>query len=440
MRVSATLFVLLTVGPSVLPAQAGDTAAKLTPARADAVFREARHLCRADDGHLWGMDLCAPMMLVDPSTGELVASQADAGGKLTRTGDVYVGHLPAGFAPANTSVEWSGTHWVQYMWPLSSRADLRRVLLAHEMFHHVQDRLGLPATGADNAQLDTLWGRYDLQLEWRALAAALKATDDTARRQAIRDALAFRADRHHRFPKAAAGEAALERNEGLAEYTGVMLGGRSPAERVTLALNDLRTQTHDTSFVRSFAYATGPAYGLLLDRYLPGWRTRIRHAAHTSPAGLLADALRIPMAAPSAADLHVRAARYDGATLWAAESKRARAHERVLAGYRKRLVHRPVLVLPLSKPHIEFNPHGVTPLPGAGTVYTPLKASDAWGHIETTRGGLIDSHWHRLTVDAPTQRTAHAAKGPGWTLHLAPGWRLVPGVRPRDVTVSRTKQ
>jgi hypothetical protein len=46
--------------------------------------------------------------------------------------------------------------------------------------------------------------------------------------------------------------------------------------------------------VRSFAYATGPAYGLLLDRYRPNWRTDLQ-TGKTLPE-LLQSALKLPVA------------------------------------------------------------------------------------------------------------------------------------------------
>ena len=43
------------------------------------------------------------------------------------------------------------------------------------MFHRIQPGLGLTRPEVANPQLDTLQGRYLLQLEWRALAKALEA-------------------------------------------------------------------------------------------------------------------------------------------------------------------------------------------------------------------------------------------------------------------------
>ena len=143
----------------------------------------------------------------------------------------------------------------------------------HESFHRIQPQLRPPAPREpDNSHLDSLEGRYLMQLEWRALARALSTPKQSQAQAAARDALLFRSRRHELFPKAAAEEAALELNEGLAEYTGVRVGNTTSEARTQSALRDLRAPVADPGFVRSFAYATGPAYGLLLDRWAPDWR------------------------------------------------------------------------------------------------------------------------------------------------------------------------
>ena len=85
----------------------------------------------------------------------------------------------------------------------------------------------------------------------------------------------FRQERYRRFRGAAADEAALETNEGIPEYTGVRLGLATPQERIAYAVYDLSFFVEAPTFVRSFAYATGPAYGLLLDQADPDWKAKL---------------------------------------------------------------------------------------------------------------------------------------------------------------------
>ena len=238
---------------------------------AQTYFSEAHSLCQADHGQLWGVSLCGPIMFVDPQSRSIVASQPDAKGLLKAEFGVFVGLLPTDQNIANTAVEWSGVYWTQMLWPLPGEVRQRETLISHELFHRVQSQLKLPKVeGGENAQLDTVDGRYYLQLEWLALSRALQASTDEERIKAAADAVLFRAERYRLFPGADAQEQALELNEGLAEYTGVRVGNPTREEQIKTALNDLSSHRDDSTFVRSFAYATGPGYGLLLDRYLPG--------------------------------------------------------------------------------------------------------------------------------------------------------------------------
>src|ERR1700744_1965392 len=240
-------------------------------------FRAAQVICARDAGKFWGTSLCGPILLVDPQSRQVVANHQDGEGLLTKSDGVFTGSLPTSVNISNSPTQWAGVRWTQLIWPLPVDRSRRDTMLAHELFHRIQNRVPIPAQHeAANDHLDTLEGRYLIQLEWRALDAALRCRTQRACRQAVSDALLFRAARYELFPSAAKQENSLELNEGVAEYTGVSLGNKSHADQVNAALYDLSTHVGDQTFVRSFAYATGPAYGLLLDRYMPGWRQRLR--------------------------------------------------------------------------------------------------------------------------------------------------------------------
>ncbi|MDQ2767769.1 MAG: hypothetical protein M3Y30_11505 [Gemmatimonadota bacterium] len=240
-------------------------------------FAEAQVLCSADAGKLWGVTLCGPIMFVDAPSRWIVASASDAKGVLSAKNGAFVGLLPVDQNVSNTAVDWSGVRWTQMLWPIADDERQRGTIVMHELVHRIQNQLELSRLSeGSNAHLDELNGRYYLQLEWRALARALAAHRDADRTEAARDALRFREERYRIYPKAAAEERALEQNEGLAEYTGVRLGNPTAELQTAMALHDLDAHVHDATFVRSFAYATGPAYGLLLDRYASGWHAQLK--------------------------------------------------------------------------------------------------------------------------------------------------------------------
>src|SRR5260221_7327592 len=166
----------------LLLAAATSARAAIDPAAARRAFGELRAMCDRDAGNLWCVRLCGPTLFVERGTRAVAADTANVG--LKASDSIFTGTLPKEIGIANTAVDWNGKHWTMVVWPLPEDAYARRVILAHESFHRVQDRLGFPSTGPSNGHLDTLDGRVLLQLEWGALAAALRAPRDQ-RRQAI---------------------------------------------------------------------------------------------------------------------------------------------------------------------------------------------------------------------------------------------------------------
>lgn len=376
---------------------------------------DLRTICQADRGQLWRADMCGPLIVVDPATRVAWASQADFGGVLTRSGEGWVGTLPTGAQIANSSVMWSGVRWIMVAAPLPQDETQRRVLVAHEAWHWVQEQIGLGAQPSDCTHLESERGRYLLRLELRALAAAMRSRS-SARRHAAEDALQFRAARLAEFPTAGAQEAALDRNEGLAAYTGVKLGAVEPDFFAARTLDQY--DTHE-AFARAYAYASGPAYGLLLDNYSEGWRTTIGPFA---PADVLAGALRV-QGAPPPRDLRRLAERYGGPSIATEERGRAEARQLRIADLRQRFSSGPRLELPLTQTHYEFDPNRVTPIEGLGSVYARLRLQDVWGELVATDGALIDPGFTRLTTAAPGP---DGRAGPGWTLRLNPGYSITP--------------
>ena len=298
----------------------------------------------------------------------LVLCHDDREGQLTLTNDVYVGKLPQDINVASTTAPWAGVKWTMIVWPLPGDPNDRGISMAHELWHRVQNDLGLPMSNPANAHLDSLEGRIWLQLEWRALKKALQGGPEHHR--AVEDALTFRAYRRRLFPEAAPEETALELNEGLAEYTGFTLGSLSVDDEVKAAVRRIEQAGGLPSFVRSFAYVSGPPYGILLDETATGWRKNLK------PGDDLGKILATAIAFESPNDLKAaafeRSKFYGGDELRAAESAREAQRQKELAEYRARLVDRPVLVIPLRKMNVQFDPRNLVPLAGLGTVYPTL--------------------------------------------------------------------
>ncbi len=435
----AALVVLSIGAGAAKPTQTSQPAASIDTAQAAKVFREVQAISDHDGGKMWGAPLYGATLFVDENTRALVANRPDYQNLLKPSGDVFVGSLPAEQNVANTSMRWGGVSWTMVKWPLPESAFERDKLVIHESFHRIQEQLGLGGPDTSNDHLDSKDGRLWLQLEWRALKAAMLQQKE-ARKKAEEDALLFRAYRRSLFPEAAAHERDLEMAEGLPEYTGVALCARTRADAFAYTATLLAEAPKFSTFVRSFAYVTGPAYGLLLDEANPEWRKGLK--AKDDLSVLLSSALGFAPPQDLKADALARSQAYGGKELAASEEARAVKKEKEAADLRKRFVEGPALNLPLTEAFsYSFDPTGQVPLEGVGTVYPYLRISAAWGILEATQGGLMlkkEDMISGIRVTAPKDAAARPLKGDGWTLTLKDGWAVVSGERKGDFELKRT--
>jgi len=363
---------------------------------ANRAFDEMDAMCRADAGRLWNRSLCGPLVFVDPRTREAI----------TRDGPATI---PDSIGIANTSVDWNGQHWTMVMWPLPESVVARRVLLAHESFHRLQKDLGLPRDSPRNAHLDAAADRAWMRLEWRALARALATRD----REAVAAALAFRAQRHVEE------ERLLEMNEGLAEYTGFALAIPRVDERIAPLVRKLANAEKGDSFARSFAYASGAAWGTLIEMKDPRWTRKVK--AGDDLGAIAARLWRVEPKTPLDGV-------YDEEPLWNEEKTREAKKRELMTALRKTFVDGPVLTIPLQQMQFTFDPNRVQPFGELGTVYPSMEVRDVWGKIVVSGGGLISADYSRLIVPA---------SGEGYELTLNEGWTIVPGAREGDKTLAR---
>ena len=205
-------------------------------------------------------------------------------------------------------------------------------LVVHEAFHVYQDKMA-PDKGADEWLLLyypvlSVQNNVGFALEGSALADALHATGDAEFRRAALRWLALRKNRRSSLPpKAVEYEDGVEFTEGLAVYTEYrlfqVLEGRRPGAAMSWAQGfagyanlahqredlvdqvvkhtsgaiNVNNDPYGTAPLRMRLYYSGMAMGVLLDRLLPGWQSRI-FAPDSSLTSLLEEALK-----PSATDL-----------------------------------------------------------------------------------------------------------------------------------------
>jgi hypothetical protein len=407
-----------------LTALAPPALAQVDQQRAQEYFKEARALCERDGGRLWGVSICAPMVIADRRTQTFATSQP-----------APEEARPRQLGLVNAPIQWGGATWGAYMWDdvVNRTPRDRKELFLHELFHGVQPQLGLILPALATEHLDAMDGRYWLRLEWRALARALQESGEP-RNLAVRDALAFRQARRMLYPASVENERAWEMTEGLAAYTGTVLAAQSAADSIVGVVDLLagaETAALEASFVRAFAYVSGPAYGLLLDASSPGWTRRVRGTDD------LATLVMRALAVEPASDAAASAARYAGAEIRASEQQREQQRQQRLAELRRRFVDGPVLVIP-GGGGTASDSRGAVVIPGVGTVYFhAFRSSGAWGTLEAEKGVLVASDGRTRRIPAPMRRDDGTFAGDGWTFKAAPGWVVREGSRRGDYEVVR---
>jgi hypothetical protein len=292
----------------------------------------------------------------------------------------------------------------------------------------VQPELGLTVNGPANEHLDALEGRYWLRLEGRALAHALESTGPD-RTSALRDALAFRDRRRTTSPGAAESERADELREGLAQYTGTVAAAPSRTAAIADAVRQLAAAESAPTFVRTFAYPSGAAYGLILDGLSPGW-TRAITAASDLGTLVMGTAKITP-----ATDAEASANGYGGGELRMAEEGRAREQQLRLTELRRRFVEGPLLIVPRGRDAM-INTTGATPIPGEGTVFLEYRVAADWGSLESN-GVLQSADGATLRLPAPFHTAGNTLTGEGWKVVLSPRWGVRGGDRAGDFRVVR---
>ena len=401
-------------------AQRADSVARL----ASAYFHEAEHA--AANQAIWKQKLYGPMLFVDENTRTAWANMPDDGGILKPEGEIYKGTLPKSIIIANTSFDWGGKKWSMIIWPLPADRYDRLNLVLHESFHRIQDQLGLPAHSPTADHLSAKEGRIYFLLELQALKSALDKPKNE-RKYDLESALMFRQKRQMLFPETFRNEEILEANEGLAEYTGVILGrpGNTLRQHLEMVIEGAEKKE---SLIRSAPYITGPLYGCLLHDADASWTLKIDSGLNFT--SLVKKYYHVKIEGNNLdADINKRLAQYDGARITASENLKSEAHEKLKKQYIDLFTANPVLVISLVNMNIGFNPNNLFDLGTYGTVYPTMTLKDAWGELDVTAGnGALMKDWHIVYLSAKdgiSTKDTNTIEGKGWKLTLVNGWKLV---------------
>lgn len=366
------------------------------------IFESVKEICDKDNGKLWGVNLYSPVIGID-SLRNIVSNVSDA----PKT-------FPANLPVANSTIELDGKRWTTILWPISGDFKHQVIILVHEMFHYRQPELGIwPERNPNNSHLSNRDARTLLKLEWNALkrASTLKGKQ---KKSALSDALSFRALRRQLYKDSATEECCLEIQEGLAEYTGRRIAFPSNKDFIR-NLPDLDYLYESDNLTRSFAYLSGPLYGLILDQSSYPWRKEIK--AESDLGSCVQKIYEIEL--PNDLEAAVQKAKemYDFDSIDAVEESFQRKLEERNAKILKLFAPKNVIRLESSKLSIQFPPDSMVQMEDGSMVIFGGEAFCEWGYVKG-HPLKITGDWHH--IELPRLDTL-SIKGDtivtsGWTL------------------------
>lgn len=365
---------------------------------------------------LWSTDLYGPILLVNPDTRQVFANFPDSKGTLLPSGKIYSGFLPNEINIANTAINWNGRSWAMIMLPLPADKQGRINLLAHELFHVSQSSLGFKLFNAENNHLDKPGGRIYLRLELEALRKALQATSKIDRKIHLTNALTFRKYRYILYPGAETTENLLELNEGIAEFTGFVISGRSKKQAIEHFEQSIGVFLSNPTFVRSFAYQTIPIYGYLLGNTKKSWNRDITINTNLNDYFVKEFSLSLPSDLKKETDLILN--QYKGEIIFLEEKIREERINKLILVYKSKLITEPHFELAFEQMNISFDPRNILPIEDKGTVYLDIRVTDNWGILTAESGALMSPNWDKISVTVPLKHDNNIISGDGWTLEL----------------------
>ncbi len=359
-------------------------------------FENLKKVSDADNGKLWGKTLYGPTMFVDVQTRNLVANQQNKEDSFEQKGVLFFGHLPDDIIIANTAIDYCGENWTCVIWDGNRDQMTNTHLLIHESWHRIQDEIGLPACGSFNQHLDETEGELLLKLELGILKDLLQ-NDSKDLTEGLHDAMTVRKYRQTLFPNS--NENQFECHEGMAEYTAfklLPLDNDNETIRKGLVAAAIMKGMDNNGYSNSFAYLTGPAYGLFLDELIPEWRISIR-SGKTIPE-VISTEVAIPDTIDNA-EIERISARYGLTEYLGKERSRLETRDKEDAELRARFSESTWLVIPNNNTHFGFDPNErLVAYDSIGVIYKTMQLKGDFGTIDVKNGIIRANNWSYFII------------------------------------------
>ncbi|MDP1801836.1 MAG: hypothetical protein Q8L81_10820 [Bacteroidota bacterium] len=375
--------------------------------------------------NLWGKDIYGPVLMVDPVTRMAYANMPDSFGVLKPDGLIFYATLPSSVIIANASIRWNGYTWAMMMEPFLPANEKDRVnLFCHELFHVSQASLGFILKEANNNHIDTKDGRIYLRLELNALKKAVNASSKKEIKEELTNAMIFRKYRRSLFPLSDSTENMLELNEGIAEYTGAMMSGRSEREMKDYFIRKMDDFLKSGAFVRTFAYRTIPVYGYFLKESKQYWNKDI--TIRTNLTSYLIKQLNISLPGDISTEVKKIRNAYNYEQILDEETEKEEKTNQLIEFYKAQFFDNPSLKINFEKKKASFDARTLVTIPDKGIVYPTTTVTDVWGVLTVDKAGaLMSPDRNSMLITAPQKTEGNLIAGEGWLLKLNEGYEVI---------------
>jgi hypothetical protein len=285
--------------------------------------------------------------------------------------------------------------------------------------------------------LDNYDARILLRSEFNALRnclGAIRKNSELGAQQFLSDALYFRKMREEKFAKYNHLALELETLEGLATYTGYKLSAHK--DLLQAATKELNGREQPTGLNRSFAYATGLAYGVIFDHFQIKWRTDLKHV-YSFLNIYEKNISTIRLSKVKFKEVKQRNKYY---SVEQEETARKVTIEGYHEFYTKTFLTNPVLVIKIDTSNktpltLSYDMNSTFSLGSRGIVYAAIPGgtsdSTMFGSFKTTgetsigkTGVLITSKFDKLTFPKPLKVEDNTITGENYIIQLNNGWKV----------------
>jgi hypothetical protein len=419
MLIKQVLIVVMGLYSSVLLSQMAEEDRILI----EKTFLLIENLCLQDNGQMWGIDLNLPCMVVDSKSRLIMANKPDRQGLLDQEGNIYIGIYPENKTIGSSITEFGGTTFAIVAYPFNFPESYLKVQMVHEIFHILQDTLGLkpPHSIYNNAHLDELNARICLRLEWEALEKAYEANNGDDRIEHISYALKFRNKRRSLYPDSEENENNMEIMEGIPEFTGHMITSRTFRD-YTVSIGYLGNLIKPLeSYAANFSYYSGSLYGGLLSAYDRNWTRELKSGNDLGDLLLSVSGIS---AIDTLIDRDFINANYDAAKIEQKEFQQWEKKEEQKLLYKRIFTEEPVLYITIRNWNMKLYPTDIMPLDSLGTLHKKIEIIDEWGKLTVNGGGCLINQDKVILPAKNISIQKNKVSAADWDLLLKDGWEV----------------